>query len=162
MAVYGYTYIRIQTEVVRQLVEPHSLILNPAQIIQTVQCSHAVQASLLMSSSSVMATRIVTVEMTRPLHCARVSQYIIYGCWTSLSLVYISDWTTDKCLLPYYGGCSGTRECISSEFDVNCRVCLGGFVERDPVVRDCSGKIQVRSVTMCKQYCMEINISLLE
>ena len=32
------------------------------------------------------------VEMMRQLHCARVSQYI-YGCWTSLSLVSISDWT---------------------------------------------------------------------
>ena len=29
-------------------------------------------------------------------------------------------------------------------------------MERDPVERDCSGKIQVGSVTMCKQSCMEM------
>ena len=39
---------------------------------------------------------------------------------------------TDKCRLPYYGGCPFTRECLSSALDVGCPSCLFGFVE-DPV-----------------------------
>ena len=38
---------------------------------------------------------------------------------------------TDKCRLPYYGGCPFTRECLSSALDVGCPSCLFGFVE-DP------------------------------
>lgn len=47
---------------------------------------------------------------------------------------------TDKCRLPYYGGCPKTRECITSEFDVNCGFCLLGYME-DPDMpeRDCLG-----------------------
>ena len=103
-----------------------------------------------MSASSVMAIGIVRMEMTRPLHCARVSQYIIYGCWTPLSFVSISDWTTDKCLLPHYGGCFGTRECISSEFDVTCGACLDGFNDLSGL---CAGKLyNYRNVqTMCME-----------
>ena len=37
-------------------------------------------------------------------------------------------YTTDKCLVPYYGGCPLSRECLSSEFDVNCGACLNGFI----------------------------------
>ena len=33
----------------------------------------------------------------------------------------------DKCLLPYYGGCPYSRECVTSEFAVNCGPCLPGF-----------------------------------
>ena len=46
------------------------------------------------------------------------------------------------CLLPYYGGCSFTRECETSELDVNCNSCLEGFGERDPEADNCSGKIE--------------------
>lgn len=35
--------------------------------------------------------------------------------------------SSDKCLLPYYGGCPYTRTCIASAIDVNCGVCLPGF-----------------------------------
>ena len=49
--------------------------------------------------------------------------------------------TTDKCLIPYYGGCSYTRECITSEFDVNCGGCLPGFVENPAnTAGDCLGE----------------------
>ena len=34
---------------------------------------------------------------------------------------------TDKCLLPYYGSCSFTRECESTDLDVNCRFCRPGW-----------------------------------
>ena len=46
----------------------------------------------------------------------------------------------DKCLLPYYGGCSYTRPCLSSEFDVGCGPCLPGLAEANPVVSDCLSK----------------------
>ena len=48
---------------------------------------------------------------------------------TSILIVSVSH--TDKCRVPYYGGCSFTRECITSEADVNCGDCLPGFME-DP------------------------------
>lgn len=37
--------------------------------------------------------------------------------------------STDKCRLPYYGGCVFTRECLSGALDVGCPRCLNGFVE---------------------------------
>ena len=49
----------------------------------------------------------------------------------NLSLTLFSCFPTDKCRLPYYGGCPYTRECITSEFDVNCGACLSGFIQ-DP------------------------------
>ena len=35
---------------------------------------------------------------------------------------------TDKCLLPYYGGCDLTRKCMSHRFGVRCGGCLEGFI----------------------------------
>ena len=36
---------------------------------------------------------------------------------------------TDKCLMPYYGGCPYDRECIPSETGVSCGDCLPGLFE---------------------------------
>lgn len=38
---------------------------------------------------------------------------------------------TDKCRLPFYGGCPFTIECLSSVLTVDCPTCISGFVE-DP------------------------------
>ena len=59
----------------------------------------------------------------------------------SLSLSYcFSLCSTDKCRLPYYGGCPYTRECITSEFDVNCGACLSGFIPDPNNNTNCIGK----------------------
>ena len=49
--------------------------------------------------------------------------------------------TTDKCLLPYYGGCSYSRECQTATFQASCGDCLPGFVS-DPnnLGGDCLGE----------------------
>lgn len=39
----------------------------------------------------------------------------------------LKSFLADKCLLPYYGGCPLTRECVTSEFDINCGACLPGY-----------------------------------
>ena len=46
----------------------------------------------------------------------------------------------DKCYLPYYGGCSYTRLCITSDHSVSCGDCLPGLAEADPITNDCIGK----------------------
>ena len=46
----------------------------------------------------------------------------------NITIIY-THFSIDKCLLPYYGGCSYTRICVTSEFDVNCRNCFPGFFQ---------------------------------
>ena len=46
-----------------------------------------------------------------------------------VTTVYV--FATDKCRLPFYGGCPFTRVCLSSALDVGCPSCISGFVE-DP------------------------------
>ena len=49
----------------------------------------------------------------------------------------------DKCRLPYYGGCEFTRECISTEFDQTCGLCLPGLTpdfSGDPAFGPCIRK----------------------
>ena len=48
------------------------------------------------------------------------------------------SFSIDKCLIPYYGGCPTSRECITSEFDVNCGNCLPGFFPAFPSL-NCTG-----------------------
>ena len=58
------------------------------------------------------------------------------------ALLYIDYFSlVDKCLAPHYGACPLTRECISSDFMVECGQCLPGFAV-NPVNTsgDCLGK----------------------
>lgn len=48
--------------------------------------------------------------------------------------------TSDKCLLPYYGGCHPTRLCANLGITVSCDTCLDGFYEADEADLFCTGE----------------------
>ena len=60
-----------------------------------------------------------------------------------ITLLCISIWNADKCLLPYYGGCPYSRQCITSKFTVYCDDCLFGFAEDPTNIGACLSKTLV-------------------
>ena len=81
----------------------------------------------------------MTVEMSQVQ--MKPFPYVIVRCHAHLSFIPILNvlyMFLDRCLLPYYGGCSLTRQCVSAS--TSCGECLVGYVEGNSSDIDCTGK----------------------
>ena len=65
------------------------------------------------------------------LHVAECPTIQVYVFSLFFSLFFLIPCLADKCCLPYYGGCSYTRQCNSTENGTICGSCLFGY-EEDP------------------------------
>ena len=89
-----------------------------------------------------MALIIAMVVMTKPMFCVQVSELLLLiSAHDKLIFTYASGpilnsqshlylfFPADKCRLPFYGGCSYTKQCATSSLSANCRDCLPGLVD---------------------------------
>ena len=83
---------------------------------------------------------IIITVVVRYHHCCVVVLFLLL-----LMFIYANHLHADKCLLPYYGGCSYTRQCNSFDLGANCSDCLPGYFEAEPMRTDCICKLFIRS-----------------
>ena len=80
----------------------------------------------------VMVSKTVRMEKMRPTSSVKVSVEVLQltsHCVKPSVFTLSTVLCTDKCVMPYYGGCPYSRKCYSSHTGASCGGCLPGFTQ---------------------------------